>query len=497
MEQAVRQEFLKQWYIKYVDYFRKEYEGLSADEKKDMDNTNNFLSPCQIEVFWITDPDYQLAVQSNFNDRPDKEIIINGPYKPHEFHSKVIPILKEDRWMRGIAQNLPREYEQFNTLGERMASEIYKLVEMCKNQLFVPEIRDRRVLSMMPIEDTRISIRAINIAELDHIQEANQVIQEIKLNVKIKQEQELTSTEPTPCSDTKFMGFGAHMFPPILIGPEPKRSVEELIYNSSNHWLRNKILDLKIDNRQIIVNRDGFVFVESSNQKDALKVLNLVMSHGAFYGFPLHAVREHELVQADYNTQDLTISTMQWNTGTRRANLVDSCFNLQYNRTVRRTAIKLETMQEILSNTEKLLGYEDLSEDLRLLNDGYTHFNNSEFAPSFIIGWSLIEMHYHEIWKSILYKNKNGSEHSDKIKKISRLAIDTILTILESQDKIDKKSYETVMNLKGKRNMYYHQRKQVTRKDAECCIGYALKLRVEKIVPRICLSENLMLPEKS
>ena len=45
--------------------------------------------------------------------------------------------------MRGIAQNLPREYEQFNTLGERMASEIYKLVEMCKNQLFVPEIRDR------------------------------------------------------------------------------------------------------------------------------------------------------------------------------------------------------------------------------------------------------------------------------------------------------------------------------------------------------------------
>ena len=283
------------------------------------------------------------------------------------------------------------------------------------------------------------------------------------------------------------------MFPPILIGPEPKRSVDELIYNSSNHGFRNKVLGLKIGNNQIIVNRDGFVFVESSSQKDALKVLNLVMPHGAFYGFPLHAVCEHELVQADYNTQDLTIGTMQWNTGTGRAGLVDSCFNLQYNRTVRRTTIKLETMQEILSNTEKLLVHEDLSEDLRLLNDGYTHFDNSEFAPSFVIGWSLIETHYHEIWKSILYKNKSSSEYPDKIRRLSRLQIDTILTILESQDKIDKKSYETVMNLKGKRNMYYHQRKQVTREDAECCIGYALKLRAEKIVPYICLSENLML----
>ena len=72
LEQSARQESLKQWYLKYVDYFRKECEKLSVDEKKSIGNTNNFLNPCQIEVFWITDPDYQLIVQSNFSDRPDK-----------------------------------------------------------------------------------------------------------------------------------------------------------------------------------------------------------------------------------------------------------------------------------------------------------------------------------------------------------------------------------------------------------------------------------------
>lgn len=62
--------------------------------------------------------DYQLLIQSNFNDKPDMEVTINGPYKMREFHSKVIAVLKNKRWMRNIKQNnLPR-YEQFDTLGE-------------------------------------------------------------------------------------------------------------------------------------------------------------------------------------------------------------------------------------------------------------------------------------------------------------------------------------------------------------------------------------------
>ena len=108
LEQIARQESLRQWYQKYINCFREEYEKLSADEKKGMNNTNNFLDPCQIEVFWITDPDYQLIIQSNFSDRPDKEIIVNGPYKAYEFRSQVIPILGAKRWMRKIKHNLPR-----------------------------------------------------------------------------------------------------------------------------------------------------------------------------------------------------------------------------------------------------------------------------------------------------------------------------------------------------------------------------------------------------
>ena len=44
-------ENLKKWYSDYINYFRKEYEKLSDDEKIGVNNTNNYLYPCQIEVF--------------------------------------------------------------------------------------------------------------------------------------------------------------------------------------------------------------------------------------------------------------------------------------------------------------------------------------------------------------------------------------------------------------------------------------------------------------
>ena len=504
-EQIARQESLKQWYLKYVDHFREEYEKLSAAEKKGINNTNNFLSPCQIESFWLSDPDYQLVTQSNFNDRPDKEIIINGPYEPHEFHSKIIPILEEKRWVRKVKKILPREYEQFDTLGERMALEIYKFVEMSKNYPFMSERKGHQALFGIAIEATWTRFHIGNVGELDHVQEINRSIQTIKQEAITRQKQEAitrqkrepTSKEPAVLQNNKFTGFGVHMFPPIIIGSEPKRSIEELVRNSSNRRLRNKAFDMKINGKQIIVNEDGFIFVENNSQENALKILNLIMAYGAFYGFSLYAVREHELVQADYDAENLTRISMQWNSETRRAGLIDDSFNFQHNRLFRKTPIRLELIQEILSNTEKLLVHEKLSENMRLLNEGLTHLINSEFAPSFIMGWSVIERHYSDLWSSLLSQKNIDPARLSKLSTSGRWSIDHVLEVLELQDNIDESSYDLLMELKGKRNKFYHSGKQVTRDDADRCLKYAARLLVDKIALHIGVSDNLSLPKKS
>ncbi len=285
LEQTSKRESLTQWYLNYIDYFREEYEKLSADEKKGVNNTNNFLNPCQIEIFWIADPDYQLIIQSNFNDRPDKEITVNGPYKRHEFYSKVVTILEDKRWIRKTKQKLPAEYEQFNTLGEKMASEISKFIEMIKSDAFMPQRRDHHALIGMALEDTWTGIHAGNIGEIDHIQEINKTIQKIKQEAKGKQDRTSILQQPSSLANYRYAGFGVHLFPPIVIGAEQKRSIGELVHNTFNRLINSKVFDRMIGNNQIIVNKDGFIFVESRSKEDALKILNLIMSFGHFMDF--------------------------------------------------------------------------------------------------------------------------------------------------------------------------------------------------------------------
>lgn len=491
MEQDGKVKLLKQWYLNYIDQFRVEYKNLSTNEKGGANNTNNFLNPCQIEIFWIINPDYQFIVQSNFNDRPDKEIIINGPYELHEFLSGATTTLESKRWQRNIEQNPRPVHKYVDTLGKRMAIEIYRFVEIIKQRTFHMPPTDNNDMMGIAVSDTWVRMRIGNIGDLNYIHEIEKMIQDVKQNVKSEQEQSLVRRPNRTVHDT-YDGFGIHFFPPIYIGIERKLTVEKIIYNIPNFIAyRHKAFDMKIGSQQIIVNNDGFVFVESKNKKQALKILNLIMACGVFYGLTLHAVREHELVMADYDRQSITLTTMQWDSETKRGHLL-GISSLQ-NRHIERIVVRPETIREILSNTEKLLEYEKLATDMRLFNDGLTHFGNSEFAPSFIMGWSVIERHYSDLWNDVLSKKNIDQQRRAKLSNTGQLSMDNILEFLNLQHEIDENVYDLLMKLKQRRNKFYHGGKQVTKDDAMRCLKYVDRLLSEKIKQQINIPNDLIL----
>lgn len=487
-------QFLKQWWLDYISHFRIEYEKLPLSEQKGITNTNNFLDPCQIEVFWITDPDYQLIIQSNFDDRSDKEIIINGPYKPYEFQPKAVTILGEERWSRSMAHDSLRSYKPY-TLGEMMATEIYRFVEIIKQHIFQIPQHNNQMLMGISVGDTWTSSCKGNIGDTDHVQKSKMMIQEIKQNVKPNQKNQPVF-QPSKQPNT-YTGFGIHFFPPILLGKEHKPSLDELVYNTSpSAWTHNnKAFDMKIKQHQIIVNNDGFIFVDIKNKEQALKLLNLIMACGAFYNFRLHAVRENELVLADYDKQSLTLASMQWESETRRAFLLENNFKPK-NADLVRTMTKPDTIREILLNTEKLVVHEKLAADMRLFNEGLTHFQNSEFAQSFIMSWSVIERHYSDIWNTLLSNKNIDHERFSKLINPNQWTIDYVLEFLSLQGEIDDISYDLLMDLKRKRNKFYHNGKQIIKDDAERCIKHAMRLLSKKIKLQIVISNDLILPKK-
>lgn len=475
LKQIDKRDALKQWYLNYINCFREEYEKLSLDEKKGMKNTNNFLDPCQVEVFWISDPDYQLIVQSNFNDRSDREILINGPYRPHEFHSNVVAILEDERWARRLEPDSWFRQEELDTLGKRMALEIYKFVEMRKYYVFESDGENNHALMGMKVENTWTCMRAGNIGELDHIQEVGKTVQEIKRDAKHMEEKKPISQPSEPPANDDYAGFGVHLFPPVVIGTKHKRSIEELIRNSYDLVMPDKVLHMTIDDNPIIVYNDGFIFVDRKNKEHAMKVLNLIMACGALYGLPLYAVREHELVAANYDRRNLTLTSMQWSSETRRAYLLENRFNQKHTSRMQAT-LEPGVMQKILSSAEKILACEKLAEDMRLLNESRTHFANFEFAPSFVMSWSVVERHYADLWNNLLVQKNVAGKRFNKLTNPGLWTFDHILETFNLSGGIDEPSYVLLIELKRKRNNFYHGGKQITKNDAERCLEYAIKI---------------------
>ena len=461
-----------------------------------MNNTNNFLNPCQIEIFWVTDPDYQLIIRSNFDDRPDREIIVNGPYKTHELRSNAAIVLEDERWSRSFEQDTILVHKQIDTLGERMAMEIYRLVEMIKWHIFQPQRSGSNTLLGTAVCDTWTFMYAGNIGDRDHVQKVSKTIQHIRQNAKLRRETKPVAQQPRPFTEDTYAGYGTYFFPPITMGKEHKPTIEELMHNAPSPWTyNNKAFDTKIGKRQVIVNNDGFVFVETESKEQALQILNLIMAWGPFYNLGLYAVREHELAEADYDEENLTLTGMKWNSGTRRAYLFENRYNPK-NTDATRIAVEPEIIQEILSNTEKLLAHEELAEDMRLLNEGRTHFANAEYAPSFIMGWSMVERHYLGFWHALLSRNSINGERLSKLTRSNQWTLDHVLESLNLQGKIDKRSYGALMELKKNRNKFYHKGGHIMRDDAERCLTYAVRLLDEKIKLQVCISDNLVLPDR-
>ncbi|MBN4046336.1 hypothetical protein JYT57_01520, partial [Nitrosarchaeum koreense] len=129
---------LQEWYTNFIKSFREEFSTLSEEEKSCLDNTNNFLNPCQIEVFWIANPSLQLIILSNLPDRKDMKIHINGPFTTNEFRDKVNLILQEPRWNQTISEPFQVDLGSNHqyTYAERLASQIHQFMEYSKYLLF-------------------------------------------------------------------------------------------------------------------------------------------------------------------------------------------------------------------------------------------------------------------------------------------------------------------------------------------------------------------------
>lgn len=471
-------EQLKEWYVSFVKLFREEYSKLSEEEKRQLLLNHDCNPPCQIEVFWLGRPNWQFIVTTHFGDRPDLEIIINGPYDSTVFHDEVKKIINHARWKRPLYRNVknrhidsPRYYSEF------LAERLHTFVERAKNAMFIRFPNDDRIFTeSIRLDEGLIEHVYGDVRRFDPKLLVKKMVEDAKeQNEYGKKSQKLPKEQKEP--EEHHEGFGTYFFPPIIIGKMSKPSVNDKLYGVKNIGFRmfdKKAFDVKFGKTFVIITKDGYIGVCAASKDAVIEILNTIMAIMELEGIEAHAVREHELSKIDYDPKTLNITGYTYSFNTPRNELFQETRQekiLEYQ--IRE--IDEEQIKGILKKASKTFEDDETSKAIRDFGDMLIHLKDSEFPQALLKGWTVIEQYLSQKWKEEIYSAKIGRKETHP-KRFPKM--DIILKDLKV--KISPQQFETFMTMKGIRNKHLHEGKQVTKMQAKDCMGVAKEIVLKK-----------------
>lgn len=453
---------------------------MSEQERKRIPNTDNYLQPCQVEVFWLEEPEFQSIIISNFPDRPDLEIIVNGPFKGYEFVEKVDKVLEESRWNRPAAANSPYVVaSRRDTIADLMYGIMFAQIRQISASLFTNIQRPMPLGGQMLTSQSWVSLFAGNIAQTDQ----KGTIE--KMFASLKAQAAAAALQPTPNIQppTSLVPFNeiqatvAFVYPPITVGklPEP-HSLGDYVRGFPFFDLMKKALECKLGNERIVFTKDGLMAITTSNKHLAIRTFNVISAVMLLEGIPAQVVRESEAGQGSFDSATLDLRSWGWaGTGPRATLAQQRMFErswFQYGR----TPVEEQKLSKIVETADRIMKHPNLADELILWLEASTHFQDSEYAQSFIVSWIIVERNLSNIWAFFLSERNVRGDRENKLTDSNRWPIDSVLETLNVANFLPEREYKSLMELKSKRNSYVHRGRKITKEDSEECLKLATEI---------------------
>ena len=504
MDTKIEDRQIQDWFHNFITLFRKKYSGLSEFERTGIHGVLDFSKPCQVEIFLLKYPEIQLIILSKIPERKDMEVTVHGPFEGNEFIEKVEKILSDERWQKKPEHN--DEHEDFeifmdfgepdDTLGDILAKRFYQMIDTAKHSLFYSSGSIDSFGIDQISRNIWTDIRTGNILKTDYNEKVEDAIKKIKETARIQDEWNATTPRlvmeslkrqkpfnslPMQAQQTGGHGFGIHIFPPVRIGKTKKPTIHQFLNGAKNDTtIFDKSFDLMIKGRVVIVNRDGYVFIETNKKEQAMKILNLIMALGTLITTPMFAVREQDLSIASFD-KNRTIVSKQWRPGTLRSQLHDNSSMHDFSLNESRFELTEKELTDIILSAFEVIEDNDIANNLKLFVEALTHNRSTEYSQSFVMSWSILEQHYSSLWGKMLNKKQLDKNRLEKLQNPNQWSIDYKLEILNLLGKIDEQDYKVMMELKKKRNNFYHGREQISQEDSVKSLKLARKIIDDKI----------------
>jgi hypothetical protein len=498
MEDKSNIENLKNYLIKIIDEFRKEYDTLDGLERKYIAPDTIFSDPCQIEIFWVSDPsEFQLFVLLHDPNRQDKDIIINGPFSENQISDKVIEIMDEPRW-KETAPYTENSWSSSSDAGDKEHKysdefaghflHFLNVIRQTSSQSFPPGL----ITSQGMGESDYCGIFKGNIAELppseidqkSFIEYAKQHAVSVKSGL-IPDVEELKTAEKEK-NVRKF--FGSYYYPGARIGNNVELTFREKIYGPNIFEYPKFEYGFTFNDRMGFFDRYGLVLIESEREEEAIKIINTIFGISIIHGVESFSVRKSDILETelpfDYMQSGKPLGSY------RRKISTITGYAPNFFGGMKGTQITLEKMQEIIKVSEKVFRNEKLDESLLFLLESNTHLKNAEFSHAYIFSWQLVEQYISKEFRTLFSEKKEIKSKAGKNIDPDKMKNRNKLDMLYSEKKLNNQDYSFLTVYNKKRNDFVHSGKTITESDAENLFKFAFKIIQNEIMNKTTIVFN-------
>jgi hypothetical protein len=141
-----------------------------------------------------------------------------------------------------------------------------------------------------------------------------------------------------------------------------------------------------------------------------------------------------------------------------------------------RQSISENKLSTVVEKADKILNHPEKAEELILWLESITHFQNAEFASSFVISWILVERDLSNSWESFLGERNVRGDRKHKLANSGMWPADSVLETLNLSGVLAETEYKSLMELKSKRNSFVHEGSTITKDDALECLNLATEI---------------------
>jgi hypothetical protein len=475
------------WFKILVEEFRNAYKDLSDNEKKCISNLDDLTEPCQILSITFDFPSLTKTFILHLPNVDDGTVWEYGPIKPYEAFELFERIIDDQIWNTPInkSENIVFAETDEPIFKNLLDVGLMNILKEIQQYIFKPPSISYGTPTQKNIFLNKSAIWTFygDITKSDPVNIAAQIIQQAnnvyeieqkrqKEEALVKNETQKITQEP---SEPAYKWHGTFLFPPVSIEKAPRVSFSERLLGGIHIFqLGTPVYEDKFIERDFIATHNGFVGIKEAEKEIALKMLNCLAAALFLRGTQSYVIRDHELGNFQYYMDSKQFGGWSMPVTPRFSILGEQ--RQQIPAFEMKAKLSIDELCQALKDAELYLKNEQLYFYILLLLESNTHFAESEYTQSFYMSWVVIEKYLNSKWKATLKEKSIPEKRFERLTNpYSMWSIDYIIEAMDLQN-VSALNYDTLMELKKKRNDILHGTAKAKKEDAKKAHSLALDI---------------------